>query len=197
MANRTETHSALRTIILVAVFTALIVAVPFVMPRVSNAFLYPLEHEAEIRESSERHGVDPYLVCAVIRCESGWDEHAMSHAGAEGLMQIMPETAQTMVNFGLVDPERYPMDALSDPAVNIEYGCACLGYLADEFETDEQIIAAYNAGQMPVRLWVANSADADIDFLDAIEYRETRAYVARVLVSYEGYRASYPYAFSE
>ena len=50
---------------------------------------------------------------------------------------------------------------------------------------------------MPVRLWVANSADADIDFLYAIEYRETRAYVARVLVSYEGYRASYPYAFSE
>ena len=112
-------------------------------------------------------------------------------------MQIMPETAQTMVNFGLVDPERYPMDALSDPAVNIEYGCAYLGYLADEFETDEQIIAAYNAGQMPVRLWVANSADADTGFLDAIEYRETRAYVARVLVSYEGYRASYPYAFSE
>ena len=197
MANRTETQSALRTIILVAAFTALIVAVPFVMPRVSNAFLYPLEHEAEIRESSERHGVDPYLACAVIRCESGWDEQAMSHAGAEGLMQIMPETAQTMVNFGLVDPERYPMDALSDPAVNIEYGCAYLGYLAYEFETDEQIIAAYNAGQMPVRLWVANSADADTGFLDAIEYRETRAYVARVLVSYEGYRASYPYAFSE
>ena len=113
-------------------------------------------------------------------------------AGAEGLMQIMPETAQTMVTMGLVDPERFPVDDLANPEVNIEYGCACLEYLSGEFDTVEQVIAAYNAGFGPVRIWAANAEHDGIAFTDAIDYQETRAYVTRVLVSYEGYRNSYP-----
>lgn len=190
---RVRTHSTIHTFILIAIVAAVLIAVPSVMPHISNAFLYPISHESAIEASCERHGVDPYLVCAVIACESGWDEHAISDAGAEGLMQVMPETAQTMVSFGLVDPGRFPVDDLATPATNIEYGCAYLGYLSGEFETAEQVIAAYNAGMMPVRLWVAEGGD----FVDAIEYRETRVYVARVLVAYEGYRASYPEILSD
>ncbi len=190
---RTRTHPFIRMLILIVAMAAALIAVPFVMPRISNAFLYPISHESDIAASSERHGVDPYLVCAVISCESGWDEHAISDAGAEGLMQIMPETAQTMVNFDLVDPARFPVDDLATPATNIEYGCAYLGYLSRELETTEQVIAAYNAGLTPVHLWIA----AGGDFMDAIEYQETRVYVTRVLVSYEGYKASYPEILSE
>ena len=185
-------HSNLRTFIVVFLVVAVCIAVPFVMPLVSNAFLYPVSHTAEIEASAERHGVDPYMVCAIIRCESGWDENAVSDAGAQGLMQIMPETAQTMVNFGRVDPERFPVDDLMTPATNIEYGCAYLSYLAEEFATPEEIAAAYNAGVMPVRIWVANAENSGADFVDEIEYQETRAYVARVMVSYTGYQASYP-----
>ena len=191
MAN-TQQRSNLPAFIVIALIIAAVVAVPFVMPHVSNAFLYPMEHEAEIRESAERHGVDPCLVCAIIRCESGWDADAVSEAGAQGLMQVMPDTALTMVTFGLVDSERYPTDGLLDPATNIEYGCACLEYLAGEFETDEQVIAAYNAGLGPVRIWIADAEAGERTFMETIEYRETRAYVTRVLVSFEGYRTSYP-----
>ena len=52
---------------------------------------YPLSHEEQIVDSATRHGVDPYLVAAVIETESGWDEDARSDRGAEGLMQLMPE----------------------------------------------------------------------------------------------------------
>ena len=187
-----QPRSHIRSLIAIVLIAALFIAVPFVMPFISNAYLYPISNNGDIAASSQRHNVDPYLVCAVIRCESGWDAGAYSEAGAEGLMQIMPETAQTMVNFGLVDPERFPVDDLANPAVNIEYGCACLEYLSGEFDTVEQVIAAYNAGLGPVRSWAANAESDGIAFTDAIDYQETRAYVTRVLVSYEGYRNSYP-----
>ena len=64
---------------------------------------YPLSHEDQIVDSATRHGVDPYLVAAVIETESGWDEDARSDRGAEGLMQLMPETASDMISLGLVD----------------------------------------------------------------------------------------------
>ena len=55
--------------------------------------MYPLRYEDEITASAATHGVDPYLVAAVIRSESSWDPEASSHQGARGLMQLMPETA--------------------------------------------------------------------------------------------------------
>ena len=194
---QTQQRSNLKIFIILAVVVIALIAVPFLMPLASNAWLYPVSHNGDIAASSERHNVDPYLVCAIIRCESGWDDGAMSDAGAEGLMQIMPETAQTMVGFGLVDPERFPADDLSNPAVNIEYGCACLEYLAGEFDTTEQVIAAYNAGLGPVRIWASDADTQGIAFTDAIQYQETRAYVTRVLVSYEGYKNSYPSLYPE
>ena len=190
-------HSNLRTFIILAVAIIAFITIPIAMPLLSNAYLYPVSHNGDIAASSQRHGIDPYLVCAIIRCESGWNAEAVSDAGAQGLMQIMPETAQTMVTFGLVDPERFPADDLSNPAVNIEYGCACLEHLSGEFATVEQVIAAYNAGLGPVRIWAANAESAGSPFVDAIEYKETRAYVTRVLVSLEGYRNSYPSLYPE
>ena len=182
----------LRTFIVLAVAIALLIAAPFALPLLSSKVMYPVFHMGDIQSSAERHGVDPYLVCAIIKCESDWDDAALSDAGAVGLMQIMPETAQTMVTLGLVDGERFPLEELSSPAANIEYGCACLSYLAGEFDTTEQVIAAYNAGLGPVRIWIADAEANEAAFTDAIAYQETRAYVARVLVSYTGYQELYP-----
>lgn len=106
---------------------------------------YPLSHEDQIVDSATRHGVDPYLVAAVIETESGWDEDARSDRGAEGLMQLMPETASDMISLGLVDSS-YDVSNLSDPATNIEFGCAYLSYLISYFNgSTDKAIAAYNA----------------------------------------------------
>ena len=148
---------------------------------------YPVEHVQTIEDAAARHGVDPDLVCAVIKCESGWDEGAVSHAGAVGLMQVMPATAESLNGLGLVSAADYDPAALADPVVNIEYGCAYLGYLQTHLSSLDEVIAAYNAGIGTVQGWIADGATLP----EGIEYAETRAYLERVRAAYEGYQRSY------
>lgn len=154
--------------------------------------LYPLRYEDEITASASAHGVDPYLVAAVIRSESSWDPEASSHQGARGLMQLMPETAQDMVSKGLVDGKRYSCENLEDPAINIEYGCAYLSYLLTYFNgATDRAIAAYNAGMGNVDGW----AKQDKLLHNAITFPETQAYLVRVNMSKARYQELYPQAF--
>lgn len=149
---------------------------------------YPVDHVQTIEDAAARHGVDPALVCAVIKCESGWDEDAVSHAGAVGLMQVMPATAESLNGLGIVDAGSYDPAALADPTVNIEYGCAYLGYLQTHLSSLDEVIAAYNAGIGTVQGWIADGGTLP----EGIEYAETRAYLERVREAYEGYQRSYP-----
>lgn len=157
-------------------------------PTITRGVLHPVSHVESILDSAERHDVDPLLVCAVISCESGWDASAVSRAGAVGLMQVMPATAESLVALGEVDGASWPPADVADPAVNIEYGCAYLGYLERHLTTVEEVIAAYNAGIGSVQQWVSEGGTIPED----IRYAETRAYLDRVLEAYAGYRASYP-----
>lgn len=160
-------------------------AAPATMTR---RLFYPVDHVGTILGASARHGVDPDLVCAVIKCESGWDEGAVSAAGALGLMQVMPETAASLVELGAVDGAAYDPSDLLDPEVNIEFGCAYLEFLEDRLSSDDEVIAAYNAGIGSVKGWIADGSTIP----EGIEYAETRAYLARVRAAWEGYRRSYP-----
>lgn len=154
--------------------------------------MYPLRYENEITTSASAHGVDPYLVAAVIRSESSWDPEASSHQGARGLMQLMPETAQDMVAKGLVDGKRYSYENLEDPAINIEYGCAYLSYLMTYFNgATDRAIAAYNAGMGNVDGW----AKQDKLLHNAITFPETQAYLVRVNMAKARYQELYPQAF--
>ena len=154
--------------------------------------MYPLEHESEITASASAHGLDPYLVAAIIRSESSWDERASSHRGAIGLMQLMPETASDMVEKGLVDPNRFSVDQLTDPATNIEFGCAYLSYLMMYFNgATDKAVAAYNAGMGNVDIW---TQEGDI-LHNAITFPETQAYLERVTMAQTRYRELYPQAF--
>ena len=154
--------------------------------------MYSLRYEDEITASAASHGVDPYLVAAVIRSESSWDPEASSHQGARGLMQLMPETAQDMVAKGLVDGKRYSYENLEDPTVNIEYGCAYLSYLLTYFNgATDRAIAAYNAGMGNVDGW----AKQDKLLHNAITFPETQAYLVRVNMAKARYQELYPQAF--
>lgn len=154
--------------------------------------MYPLRYEDEITASAASHGVDPYLVAAVIRSESSWDPEASSHQGARGLMQLMPETAQDMVAKGLVDGKRYSYENLEDPTINIEYGCAYLSYLLTYFNgATDRAIAAYNAGMGNVDGW----AKQDKLLHNAITFPETQAYLVRVNMAKARYQELYPQAF--
>lgn len=154
-----------------------------------RSLLFPVEHAAQINASSSRHGVDPYLAAAVIKCESDWNESVTSDAGAVGLMQLMPDTAHSIASRGLVDSSTYDPDDLTDASTNIEYGCAYLGYLASQLNSQDEVIAAYNAGLGSVQTWKSQGTES---IGEAISYPETRIYLQRVNDAYAHYRELYP-----
>lgn len=176
-------------LLLMALVLALTLGVSALPASLLRATLFPVSYESQIETSSARHGVDPYLVCAVIKCESNWDETVQSSAGAVGLMQLMPDTAESIASMGLVNSNVYDPDNLTDPTTNIEYGCAYLSYLDDQLGSQDAVIAAYNAGLGSVQSWTSGST---AEIADVIRYPETRFYLERVNDAYDQYVRLYP-----
>lgn len=137
--------------------------------------------------------VEPALVLAVIRQESQFDPTAVSHAGARGLMQLMPATAKRVAaRNGL----RYDKGRLTrDPDYNMRLGISYLAGLLDSFNGSHVMaLAGYNAGPSRVNRWVAAHGDPrrpDVDpiaWIEQIPFNETRNYVMRVLEGLVVYR---------
>ena len=147
---------------------------------------YPLGYFQTIQTHAGTE-VDPYLVASIIREESLFDDHALSQAGAIGLMQLMPETARRMLNGGR-DLDRV-REQLFDAGVNIQLGVQYLKGLLKQYRGNIMYaVAAYNAGPLVVNGWVKKrSGEEPIVFVELIPYRETRGYVKRVLRSYREY----------
>jgi soluble lytic murein transglycosylase len=146
---------------------------------------FPLKYEESIVKYSEEYGVDKYLVCAVIFAESGFDDAALSSAGATGVMQILPSTGVWAAE--IIGIESFDEQMLSDPDINIRIGCWYLNYLGVQFENDStKFLAAYNTGPSNVQEWI----DAD-GTLRVIPYEETENYVLRIERYYRIYKGLY------
>jgi soluble lytic murein transglycosylase len=98
---------------------------------------------AIVREA-RRNDIDPLLVVAVIRCESSFNNYAVSHVGAMGLMQVMPNTGKYLADKAGFDLRRHTN--LFDSETNVELGTAYLADLIQRFGTIERALVAYNAG---------------------------------------------------
>jgi soluble lytic murein transglycosylase len=126
----------------------------------------------------------------VIYAETKFDPRT-SIAGAEGLMQILPATADFIAH--LSGGVRFTTSDLATPSINVAYGSYYLRYLLDHYNGEEMLaVAAYNAGLANVDSWVArSSAQGRRLTVEDIPFAETRAYVQRVLEAQREYRASY------
>jgi soluble lytic murein transglycosylase-like protein len=123
-----------------------------------------VHYDAMIREAATGADVDPELLRAVIVVESGFDTNAVSRAGAQGLMQLMPATART-----------YGVTNVFDPRENVEAGARYLRDLIDRYDDDyELVLAAYNAGETAVAKYGGRIPP----------YPETRNYIPKVLGVY-------------
>jgi soluble lytic murein transglycosylase len=144
----------------------------------------PLRHEDIIRQQAEQKQIPAQLIAAVIYAESRFRDQE-SHAGARGLMQVTPQTAELIE--GLSGGSTFEADDLSDPDINIRYGTFYLRYLLDKFDQNlVAALAAYNAGETNVAAW----GGANLK-LDDIRFQETRDYVDKVIDKREEYRDHY------
>lgn len=140
------------------------------MSRPSADATVPADLEPLIRAAAERAGVDPALVAAVAKAESGFRADAGSPAGARGLMQLMPSTA---AGLGVTD--------ILDPAQNLDAGARYLRAQLDRFGGDVRLaLAAYNAGPGAVTRYGG-----------VPPYQETQTYVTRVMDNYTAFRGAF------
>jgi soluble lytic murein transglycosylase len=160
----------------------------------SNAFwkwLYPIPYFDNIREIAFENRVDPFLIAAVIRTESKFNETNVSHAGAIGLMQLMPQTAQWIADKSGV-PYKEPTE-LAEPVTNIRLGSWYLAYLQQRYNGNlAAAVAAYNAGPNRVDAWLkAGVWSGKLEESDRIPVGETRHFVGRVFYNYQKYSEIY------
>lgn len=144
----------------------------------------PLRHEDIIRQQAEEKDVPADLIAAVIYQESRFRDQTSS-AGARGLMQITPATAEYVED--LSGGSTFDQSDLADPDINIRYGTFYLRHLLNQFDGDEvAALAAYNAGETNVFEWGGSELE-----IGDIPYPETRKYVEGVLQKRDAYRREY------
>ena len=175
-----------------------------------HRMIYPIAFRDDVYSNSEKNDLDPLLVLAIMREESGYEPSAISWAGAHGLIQVMPSTARDIARSLKIKP--FKSEMLLQPEINIKMGT---WYLAGQIkrlgkhtseilakekvsESERSYIAkmlaagAYNAGESRIRRWVKKYGLKDIDeFVESIPIPETKRYIKKVFNSYEMYSSLY------
>ena len=187
MSGNLKKHKTINRITMAAVilFWLAFAAVFFV--NCSEKQAYPILYKEEIAVVSERYGIDPALIFAIVRTESGFDPFTVSAKGATGLMQIMPLTGQY-----IAEKKRIAEYDLFDVNTNLDFGCYYWKYLSERFYGLTETAAAYNAGEGTVSGWLKNREySSDGKRLNDIPYKETKEYVEKIFESLKRYRKLY------
>jgi len=152
---------------------------------------YPIDYASLIQSTAQRTDTSPLLLLALIRQESFFDPRAGSAAGALGLTQVIPSTAQQIAaDLGL--QEEFSDQDLYRPAISIRFGAHYLSEQLSAFEGRlAPALAAYNAGPANAGRWLQSAADDEDLFLEQISFDQTRAYVKLVTENLAAYRSLY------
>jgi soluble lytic murein transglycosylase len=192
-ARRRSAARRRRALFAVVAIAGAIVAAILTLPLFQKAvteFNLPLQHEDIIRQQAADKHLDPALIAAVIYTETKFDPRPSS-AGAQGLMQIMPQTAEFLARRS--GATTFTPADLATPQVNIAYGSYYLRYLLDEYRGRIiPALAAYNGGESNATRWAAEAHTHGHPLrISDIPFPETRAYVQKVLSKQREYRRTY------
>jgi soluble lytic murein transglycosylase-like protein/TolA-binding protein len=162
------------------------------LPRTVWTLLFPQAFWSEVRQQSQRLGLNPYFVLSMMRQESAFDPAATSPAGARGVMQLMPATAQEVAS--RLSPHPITLEQLHDPQLSITLGTHYVAGLLERYQGNMVLaLAAYNAGPSRVARWLEQWPHLTIEeFIEHIPIDETRAYVKLVLRNLAVYERLYP-----
>ena len=161
------------------------------VPTVYWQLLFPRPYWNELAANAEKNGLDPYLVASLIRQESEFNAGAVSHANAYGLMQLLPSVGKSLARKQGI--KGFSTGQLLNPSTNLQLGTVNLRQVLDRYSGQrEYALAAYNAGDVPVRQWMSAGEYKDIaEYVESIPYTETREYVQAILRNQQIYRALY------
>lgn len=153
---------------------------------------FPLNYMNLSKTYGEKAGVSPFLVQSIMRQESGFRPTVKSWAGAYGLMQMMPRSANWTSKMFL-GGKRYSRSALKKPEINVEIGSMYIRiHTAHTHNSVPLALAGYNAGAGALESWHRRYGDRDLDaFVESITYQEARGYVRKVFTTYTAYTYLY------
>ena len=174
--------------VLLAAALCIGVAMDETTERVYNRF-YPLKYTALVELAAERWDIPQSVIYGVIHTESGFDENALSHANAIGLMQMTDDTYDWI--YFLRREECPPHDTMGIPAYNIDAGAFLLSWLYRQYGRWDTVYAAYNAGYARVNKWLEDPEISENGVLVNIPINETEQYVKRCTEAEEIYREVY------
>ena len=150
---------------------------------------YIIEYSEYVEKYSNEYNIDKYLIYALIKAESNFDEKAISNKGAKGLMQIMDSTAEDISKDLSIDLKD---NSLLSPDINIKLGTKYISDLIKKYDSIELALTAYNAGGRKVDSWISeNTIKSDGSDIENIPYSETNIYVRKILRDYKIYKELY------
>ena len=151
--------------------------------------VYKLEYTEYIKKYANEYNVDEYLIYAIIKAESNFNQDAVSHRGAKGLMQLMYSTAEDISK--RIDIELNE-DNILDPDININLGTKYISMLIQKYNNINLALAAYNAGSGNVDGWIEKGTlKSDGSDIENVPFTETNNYVRKILRDYEIYKNIY------
>ncbi len=161
------------------------------LPKSIWELFFPVNFGSTVFKEAEKQKIDPYLVLALIRQESGFNPMALSVANAHGLMQLLPSTARRVAKGLSMRPPS--VSRLHDPAINIRLGTKYFSDLLRQFGgQSDRALASYNAGEERVEAWEGEGGFGDgAEFVETIPFSETRNYVKTIYRNYWFYKALY------
>ena len=148
--------------------------------------MYKRDYSEYVEKYSEEYKVEADLIYAIIKAESNFDSKAVSNQNAQGLMQLMYSTAEEIAES--IDIE-LTEENIFEPEINIQLGTKYISNLLQKYECIEVALAAYNAGSGNVDKWIKNGTiKSDGSDIENIPYKETNAYVRKIMRDYEIYK---------
>ncbi len=172
--------------ILLAILLAIVLSYGIIAYQTSRT---KINYQDQITETSENFNIDPLLTASIVKVESDFDNDAQSHQGAQGLMQLLDDTARHSAE--VIGMEYYP-EKLNDIDYNLKLGVGYYNYLIKYYNNQKLALAAYNGGVGNVDKWINDGIlDKENPDISKIPFEETRQYVTKVESTYDVYKTFY------
>ena len=172
--------------ILLAILLAIVLSYGIIAYQTSRT---KINYQDQITETSENFNIDPLLTASIVKVESDFDNDAQSHQGAQGLMQLLDDTARHSAE--VIGMDYYP-EKLNDIDYNLKLGVGYYNYLIKYYNNQKLALAAYNGGVGNVDKLINDGVlDKENPDISKIPFEETRQYVTKVESTYDVYKTFY------